>query len=311
LPAKPITAGTADLPNLSRRTGRCPRLYAWYVDASDGDGGIWQTFDGGTNWKKLVDAGITNCGDAFGGCGTSQGSYNLELAAVPNGDATDLYAGAINLYKCTISSIFPSCDPNFVPTPPPDATFQNLTHVYGCPPDFGAIAHVHPDQHGITFMQVSDSQVVIYFANDGGIYRALDGYSGLTTGSCSGHNQFESLNQTLGSMTQFVSFSQHPTDPGTILGGSQDNGSPATNMGPESSTQWLNVNSGDGGYNAINPANPTEWFTANTDVSIQRCTWELPVTRRTSRKWSATPPWVEILAPFTRPISWIRKIQAS
>ena len=28
---------------------------------------------------------------------------------------------------------------------------------------------------------------------------------------------------------------------------------------------------GGGGYNQINPDNPTEWFTANTDVSIERC----------------------------------------
>src|SRR2546421_8396321 len=71
-------------------------------------------------------------------------------------------------------------------------------------------------------------------------------------------------------MTQFVSFSQHPTDLNTILGGTQDNGSPAT-ASAQSSTSWLNVNSGDGGFNEINPNNPTEWFTANTDVSIQKC----------------------------------------
>src|SRR2546423_12669855 len=76
--------------------------------------------------------------------------------------------------------------------------------------------------------------------------RALDGYTGLTTGTCGGSNLFDSLNQTLGSMTQFVSFSQHPTDLNTILGGTQDNGSPAT-ASAQSSTSWLNVNSGDGG----------------------------------------------------------------
>ena len=48
---------------------------------------------------------------------------------------------------------------------------------------------------------------LMYFANDGGIYRALNGFTGLTTGSCSGTNQFDDLNQNLGSMTQFVSFS--------------------------------------------------------------------------------------------------------
>ena len=31
------------------------------------------------------------------------------------------------------------------------------------------------------------------------------------------------------------------------------------------------MNGGAGGYNQINPDNPTEWFTANSDVSIQRC----------------------------------------
>ena len=248
-------------------------MYVWYVDGSDNDQGIWRTNDGGNSWTELTDTGITNCGDAFGGCGTSQGSYNLELAAVPDGaTATDLYAGAINLYKCVVSNTFPTCSPNVVPAPPPDATFLNLTHVYGCPPDFGSIAHVHPDQHGLAFMQVNNNtQAVMYFANDGGIYRALDGYTGLTTGTCGSSNQFDSLNQTLGSMTQFVSFSQHPNDPQTILGGTQDNGSPATPTS-EGGGNWQNVNSGDGGYNAINPNNPTEWFTANTDVSIQRCT---------------------------------------
>jgi len=239
-------------------------MYVWYVDGNDTDQGIWKSTNGGTSWTKLTDTGITNCGDSFGGCGTTQGFYDLELAAVPNGaTSTDLYAGAVNLYKCTITSSSPTCGGTG------SNKFLNLTHVYGCAPNFGSIAHVHPDQHGVDFMTVN-SQAIMYFANDGGIYRALDGYTGLTTGTCGSSNLFDSLNQTLGSMTQFVSFSQHPTDPNTILGGTQDNGSPAT-AAAQSSTSWLNVNSGDGGYNEINPNNPTEWFTANTDVSIQRC----------------------------------------
>src|SRR6266700_2946271 len=239
-------------------------MYVWYVDENENDQGIRQTTDGGNTWTQLDDSGITNCGDYSGGCGTAQGSYNLELAAVPNGlTATDLYAGAINIYKCTISSLSPVCSGTG------QGTFLNLTHVYGCAPNFGSIAHVHPDQHDLDFM-IANSKAILYFANDGGIYRALDGYSGLTTGDCSGTNQFDSLNQTLGSMSQFVSFSQHPSDLNTILGGTQDNGSPATTSSA-TSTSWFNVNSGDGGYTAINPDNPAEWFTANTNVSIQKC----------------------------------------
>ena len=240
-------------------------MYFWYVDGNGNDQGIWKTTTGGGSWTELNETGITSCGDLLGGCGTTRGTYNLDLAAVPDGQTTDLYAGAVNLYKCRITTASPGCGGSA-----PD-TFINLTHAFGCPPDFGSIAHVHPNQHAISFLQINNnSQVVMYFATDGGVYRALDGYTGLTTGTCDGKNQFDSLNETLGSMTEFVSFSQHPSDPNTLLGGAEDNGSPATSTS-QSSTSWLNVNGGDGGFNEINPDNPNEWFTANTDVSIQRC----------------------------------------
>jgi hypothetical protein len=245
-------------------------MYFWYVDGNNVDRLIWQTKNGGSTWTQINDDGIADCGDVLGGCGTEQGIYNLELAAVPDGQVTDLYAGAVNLYKCRITTASPSCGGSA-----PD-TFINLTHAFGCPPSFGSIAHVHPNQHGLAFLQINNNtQVVMYFANDGGIYRALDGYTGLLAGACGGSNQFDSLNEQLGSITQFVSFSQHPTDPNTILGGAENNGSPATSTAqsgpPQSGITWLNVNAGDGGYNEINPDNPTEWFTANTGVSIQRC----------------------------------------
>lgn len=235
-------------------------MYVWYVDSSNIDKGIWKSTNGGSSWTQLTETGITNCGDSFG-CGTLQGFYNLELGAVPNGaTSTDLYAGAINLWKCTITTGSPTCSGSG------SNAFVNLTHVYGC----SSIAKVHPDQHDLDFM-IANGKDIMYFANDGGIYRALDGYTGLTTGTCGMSNQFDSLNQTLGSMTQFVSFSQHPSNLNTILGGTQDNGSPAT-ASSQSSSSWLNVNAGDGGYNEINPNSVNEWFTANTDVTIQRCT---------------------------------------
>jgi hypothetical protein len=83
-------------------------MYVWYVDGNENNQGIWKSTNGGASWTQLDDSGITNCGDSLGGCGTQQGSYNLELAAVPNGvTATDLYAGAINLYKCTLQASLP------------------------------------------------------------------------------------------------------------------------------------------------------------------------------------------------------------
>jgi hypothetical protein len=75
-------------------------MYAWYVSLSSSgstiDGGVWQSLNGGATWAAISDSGITNCSDVEG-CGVEQGTYNLELLAVPNGADTDLYAGTINL----------------------------------------------------------------------------------------------------------------------------------------------------------------------------------------------------------------------
>jgi len=244
-------------------------MYVWFVSADANgnsvDEGIWQSTSGGASWTQISDSGIINCGDS-NGCGVEQGFYNLELLAIPNGSAaTDLYAGAINLYKCSINSSNPTCSTN---------AFLNLTHAYGCDP-LGAPAHVHPAQHALAYtIPTATGTDLMYFANDGGIYRALDGFSGLTIGSCAGTNAFDDLNQNLGSITQFVSFSQHATNPSILLGGTQNNGSPATATAT-TSTSWGNVLSGDGGYNAIDP-NAGNWFASNPDtgsgtLNIQEC----------------------------------------
>ncbi len=281
LACPPQTASPSVCPIYRGETAVVPgrsEMYVWYVDANDVDQGIWQSFDGGVTWTQIDETGILDCGDLFGGCGAEDGTYNLELAAVPNCaqsdpscGVTDLYAGAVNIFKCEISPEFPTCNPNVNPPPPPNAVFLNLTHVYGCPPDFGSTAHVHASQHAIEFELVQNNQqAVMYFANDGGIYRALNGFADLDTGTCGQTNDFDSLNQTLGAMTQLVSFSQSPSDPNTLLAGAQANGSPATGSA-EGGTTWQNVNEPDGGFTLINPADALEWFTENTGVSIQKC----------------------------------------
>jgi len=239
-------------------------MYFWYVDGSDDDYGIWQSTNGGTSWKKIDETGITSCGDTNGGCGTDQAFYNLEISAVADGTATDIYAGAVNLFKCKLASGATTCstlDPNL------PNSWLNLTHVYGC----STIANVHPDEHGLDFMVVGGKDIM-YFGNDGGVYRALNGFTGLDIGACNspGTNQFDDLNATMGSMTQFVSFSVHPTDQNTVLGGTQDNGSPASSTATTSS-QFLTVLGGDGGYNAINPTNPLEWLASLPDSEIVIC----------------------------------------
>jgi hypothetical protein len=241
-------------------------MYVWIVDVqydfngnpTPVDGGILRSLNGGANWTPIPDHGITNCGDIVGGCGVEQGWYNLTLAAIPDGTATDIYAGAVNLYKCTLVGGTVCIQGDWI----------NLTHAYGCDP-WAAPAHVHPNQHGIAFT-VASGMSPGYFAHDGGISRTLDGYSGLTTGSCSGTNQFDSLSETLGSMTESVSVSVHPSNANIMLGGTANNGSPKTSSATTSST-WQNALSGDGGFTAINPTKPSEWFAANPYATILKC----------------------------------------
>src|SRR6266478_3572299 len=247
-------------------------MYFWFVDPGDGDRGIFRSTNGGGSWTLISETGIAACGDGFG-CGTQQAFYNLEIAAVPDGTATDLYAGAVNLFKCKLASGATTCstlDANQA------NKWINLTHVYGCSPTAN-IAHVHPDEHGLDFRVIS-GKAVMYFGNDGGMYRALDGFTGLNSGTCTSPNTsagagFENVNTgTLGSLTQFVSFSIHPTDQNTILGGTQDNGSPATTNATANPPTWYTANFGDGGFNAINPTTPAQWFTSFAlPVDIEVC----------------------------------------
>src|SRR5262249_22692662 len=121
-------------------------MYFWFIDVdSDNDvidGGIWRSISGGT-WTQISETGLTNCGDADG-CGVSQASYNLEIAAIPDGaGVTDLYAGAVNLYKCRLLNSSTAC--STVDTNLPNS-WLNLTHAYGMCSDK---AQVHPAQHGI------------------------------------------------------------------------------------------------------------------------------------------------------------------
>lgn len=240
--------------------------YVWYTDGFS-DLGIYQSTNGGASWTQILSPSFSSCGGDTSGCsGGTQLFYNFSIKAVPTSVGTDLYIGHVNLLKCSLSASNPTCQNNVSTT----GNWLNLTHVYGCTP-FGAPAHVHPDEHAIEIVEAKPD--IIYFGNDGGIYRTLSASAGLVSGSCSMRNAFDNLDTNFGSMTEFVSFSVHPTDPGTLLGGTQDNGSPAvdaTDSGANGVT-WLAVAPGDGGYNAINPDQPLEWFIATHGANVLRC----------------------------------------
>ncbi|HET6935466.1 MAG TPA: sialidase family protein [Candidatus Angelobacter sp.] len=232
-------------------------LYVAYVDGSQTFRGIYRSTDGGVTWSgDLGEAGYLSCGDSIG-CGSAQSVYNFFLSAIATGpSSTDLYLGGVNLYRCSLASNASAA-----------CNWANITHVYGCS-NTGTIAassHVHPDQHGMVFLAANPR--LMYFANDGGIYRSNNGAA--SDGSCNAANaaSWQNLNARLGPMGEFLWISQDGADPGLLLGGTQDNGSPA-----EEASRWNAVNAGDGGFTEIDPRGNGVWYSANTGVSIQRCT---------------------------------------
>jgi photosystem II stability/assembly factor-like uncharacterized protein len=230
-------------------------LFVAYMSI-DGNGvetlqGVFRSKDGGASWSgDLGQTGYSNCGDVAG-CGASQSVYNFYLSAVPHGAGTELYLGGVNIFRCTLPVGGASC------------AWANLTHVYGCNP-ISAASHVHPDQHAMAFHAANPQ--LLYFVNDGGVYRSSNGAASDGTCSANNANSWQNLNSTLGSMGEFVWFSHDVNDENIVLGGTQDNGSPAWTDGA-----WGAVNSGDGGYNEIDPSNSSVWYTSNFFLSIQRC----------------------------------------
>jgi hypothetical protein len=252
-------------------------IYIWWISltstGSPVNKGIWKSLDGGQSWVQLTDTGFTSCGDSSG-CGATQAFYNMSILSVSNPTTptqTDLYIGSVNLYKCTVDNTVTGanaiCGNSTADSP---FTFKNLTHVYGCTPDYGSIAHVHPDQHDLSAALGTN---ILYFGHDGGISRTLDSTT-INTGLCTGTNGFQNVNFNMGALTQFVWGTAIPGDANGAIGGSQDNASAAVFSGltPTNGQTWVQINGGDGGYNDIDSSNTNTWYTANTYVSVQKST---------------------------------------
>ncbi|MEO8724617.1 MAG: hypothetical protein ABI383_00710, partial [Acidobacteriaceae bacterium] len=222
------------------------------------------------NGAPTTRSGITECEGAT--CRELiQGRYDLWISAVPAGSGTQVFVGTRDIYRCDLGNTANCTTAN---------AWVNLTNVYqAC--NGGSVlspfAHVHADQHAMSVVATDPN--VMFFANDGGVYRSLNGAPGDGCGSA--QNPFQSLNANLGPISEFISFAQNPFDPAVLLAGAEHTGTSATtgSLG----MHWLAVNGGDGGYSEIDPNAGTTpdgtavaagqiWYSENTDISIQQCT---------------------------------------
>jgi hypothetical protein len=242
-------------------------LYALTVDANDIDQGLWQDLCNAVSsncanpaptFTNRIDNAALEVGN--GNTMISQGSYDLALAAAPAASgSTILFAGTIDIYRCSIAANSSTC------------TLRNTTNALdGC----NAPAKVAPAQHALATVSLAASPL-LYLGNDGGLWRSLDGVA--ETGSvCSATDatHFDNLNAAIGvggSLAEITGFAQHPTDTNTLLAGLGEDGSAATTAA-SALTAWPQLSAGEGGYPSLDPNTPANWFLSiGAGVNLAAC----------------------------------------
>ena len=230
-------------------------LFAISIDNTDSDQGLWQdvcnpnsngcasatvTFS-----NQIQDAAI----DIGGGTVIPQGDYDLTLAAVPSQQDTLLFVGTRDVFRCSLAN---SC------------AWRNTTNVDSC-----AAARVAPSQHD--FDTTFSANGLMYFGNDGGIWRTMDAVS-QPQPTCSSDDaaHFQNLNSGIGSLAEVASFSQHPQNENVLMAAMGAFGTAATQT---ASGTWAQILDGEGDANAIDPANPQNWYTTSAvPIAIHVCT---------------------------------------
>ena len=247
----PIFRGTLAVEPVSGDT------YAFTVDDRLVDQGIWHDACSFTSsscanadltFSSRLDASPLEQPDKT----IPDGDYSLSLAVVASGSDTLVFAGTVDLYRC---SLLAGCN------------FRNTTNTEnGC----SAPAMVAPSQHAIAVL--AGAAPLLFVGNDGGLWRSKDGINQQQS-PCSADDvkHFQNLNGSLGSLAEVVNFSQHPTDPGTLLAGIGANGTAATSNAL-TNTPWPQLAAGEGGFTAIDQVTPANrYISTGPGVSISYC----------------------------------------
>lgn len=194
-----------------------------------------------------------------------QGQYNSVLAVHPTTPST-IWVGGIDLYRSTNGG----------------QSWTQMTNWY----EGAGLPYVHADQHALLFHPLQPGRMVS--ANDGGIFVTTNGGSTW-------------LDRNSGLVTaQFHSGTPHPTAD-MVLGGTIDNG----NLRITTGTSWMDVTGGDGGYTAVDPTNPSTWYSELYYLHFMRSTaggadgtWQVKMSGIPRASDYGTTDPVNFIAPF-------------
>ncbi len=174
-------------------------VYAGVANASSSSIlGLYRTTNGGGSWALATTVNYVG----------SQGWYDNVVAVHPTNPDT-VYCAGFNIHR--------SADGG--------ATLPQISS-----------SGVHVDQHAIAFDPVDPS--VMYFGNDGGIYKSTDG--GTT---------FMNISNNFLTTQFYPGFANSATDTNLFIGGLQDNGT----LKHVGNGYWQQIFGGDGGWCAIDP----------------------------------------------------------
>lgn len=201
--------------------------------------GILRTTNAGATWTTRTEPADADTGIPATDFSRQQAWYDLCIAVSPT-NRDHVFVGGIDLFKST-----DGCN-----------TWQQIAHWYG---GFG-FQEVHADQHWIYFEPGNPD--IIYFGNDGGIYRTTNGTAAIPTitQKNSGYN-----------VTQFYACATGPiAGSNYFLAGAQDNGSQQfSNPGMNSTVE---VTGGDGAFCHIDQDQPQYQWTSYVYNSYYRST---------------------------------------
>jgi len=245
------------------------RLYAVFRSTVNGDSGSWTAQVRKTDSTKLNTLLFTNplaatqleCGLNLGNNFVHQGFYDNVIAVDP-ADANRVWAGGVDLFRSDdgganwgLASYW-WADGRVAPRAP---------------------QYAHADHHAIVFHPQYDGAAnkTMFVAGDGGVFRTDDARANVARGSSAACNPanaavtWASLNNGY-AVTQFYHGLPYP-DGKTYFGGAQNNGTLRGNDA-DGPNQWRQINSGDGGYVAIDPTNPNILYAETTGISISKST---------------------------------------
>jgi hypothetical protein len=195
-------------------------VYALVASSNSGLLGLFRLDGVGSSWKQ-----VTSVPDILLG---SQGDYDLSIAVAP-GDADTVYVGGDRIDDYPYSANVQRC---FIQAQGNGYKVKSVASIG---------THAHADVH--VLVHTPGDPTELWCGCDGGVWLNRDP---------KGTGEFASQNSGLACLcTNFLA--QHPTDPNILLCGLQDNGTARTTAGPI----WTHVQDGDGGYCAINWADPT------------------------------------------------------